>query len=71
MHTPELVESIDTDARPEVSAEHLCPYFRTPFPDCYCFNLTSLQIPFVLKYCNGNHSSCDIYIRHHRTYIGS
>lgn len=45
------------------SPETLCRYFLRPFPECHCKEITSLSIPFVLKYCNGNQLTCDIYLR--------
>ncbi|NVN93546.1 MAG: hypothetical protein HXX11_23515 [Desulfuromonadales bacterium] len=47
----------------DTSTEKLCPFFKRPFPDCHCVNLTSRKIPSVLKYCNGNQFDCKIYLR--------
>jgi len=49
---------------PVVKQKELCPFFHRPFHDCRCVNMTSVDIPFVLKYCNGNQRECKIYLRY-------
>jgi hypothetical protein len=63
MDTTELSEKTETVTGSPVPLGQLCPYFTRPFPDCYCTDITSLKIPFVLRYCNGNQLTCDIYRR--------
>jgi len=40
-----------------------CPVLENPEPDCYCLNLTSLQIQKAIQYCLGNFGQCPIYQR--------
>lgn len=61
MNTMEILEGADTAMSSDVPTKQLCPYFTSPFPDCYCVEMTSLKIPFVLKYCNGDQFACEIY----------
>lgn len=60
MNKMEMSDQADTP--PDIEPEQLCPYFSSPFPNCYCVNMTSLDIPFVLKYCHGAQSNCKIYL---------
>jgi hypothetical protein len=48
---------------PEVRGKRTCPVLENPEPDCYCLNLTSLQIQKALQYCLGNFGQCPIYQR--------
>ena len=40
-----------------------CPVLENPEPDCYCLNLTSLQIQKAIQYCLGDYGLCPIYKR--------
>jgi len=40
-----------------------CPVLENPEPDCYCLDLTSLQIHMAIQYCLGNFIQCPIYKR--------
>ena len=39
----------------------LCGHITKPFPDCYCFSISSTCISKVLEFCGGDNSSCPIY----------
>jgi len=38
-----------------------CPFVKKPFPDCYCFNLTSRNIDTAIVYCGNKFKECEIY----------
>ncbi len=40
-----------------------CVFLKKPFPECYCMNLTSSNIPRILMYCDRGFQSCQIYCR--------
>jgi len=40
-----------------------CPVLENPEPDCYCLNMTSLQIQKAIQYCLGDFGLCPIYKR--------
>lgn len=46
----------------DTKQKDICPFLHRPFPDCRCINMTSLDIPYVLEYCNGNQQECEIYL---------
>jgi len=54
------------DSNVRIPAKRLCPFFSRPFPDCHCVNMTSLDIPQMLKYCHGHHSDCTVFLSHTR-----
>jgi hypothetical protein len=41
----------------------VCPFVANPMPDCYCAQLTSLQIPQVLERCGGGYEQCELFRR--------
>ena len=41
----------------------MCPVLPDPEPDCYCLDLTSMKIPYAVKYCQRDFRECDIYQR--------
>jgi hypothetical protein len=41
----------------------MCPVLPDPEPDCYCLDLTSMKIPYAVKYCLRDFRECDIYQR--------
>ena len=41
-----------------------CPVLENPEPDCYCTNLTSLNIPMAIQYCVRDFKQCPIYRRY-------
>ena len=41
----------------------MCPVLMDPDPDCYCFDLSSMKIPYAVKYCLQDFRECDIYQR--------
>jgi len=45
------------------NGDEMCPVLMDPDPDCYCFDLSSLKIPYAIKYCMRNFRECDIYQR--------
>jgi len=46
--------------------EEACPVLDNPEPDCYCLNLTSLNIPKAVQFCLRDFRQCPIY----KNYIG-
>jgi hypothetical protein len=43
--------------------ENACRFLRSPFPDCFCLNISSFNIRKMLAYCTGDYGSCPIYCR--------
>jgi len=41
--------------------EEACPVLDNPDPDCYCLNLTSLNIPKAVQFCLRDFRQCPIY----------
>lgn len=39
----------------------LCPFVKNPFPECYCFDMTSKNIDIAINYCGNNFQECRIY----------
>jgi hypothetical protein len=52
---------VSSAATAEFQLAYACVYLQKPFPDCYCMNLSSLNIPKVLAFCNRAYRSCPIY----------
>ena len=44
-------------------ADRECPILADPLPECYCFEMTSIKVPYAVKYCLNDFSICDIYQR--------
>jgi len=40
-----------------------CPVLENPEPECYCLDLTSLQIRKAIHFCLGDFRKCPIYKR--------
>jgi len=38
-----------------------CPLAANPLPECYCFEMNSLDIPDLQHFCGHNHRQCRIY----------
>lgn len=52
------------DQPPPISDQGgVCPFVANPMPDCYCAQLTSLQIPQVLERCGGGYEQCELFRR--------
>jgi len=45
-------------------SEQSCPVLDKPDPDCYCLNLTSLNIPKAVQFCLRDFRDCPIYKRY-------
>ena len=45
-------------------SEETCPVLDNLEPDCYCLNLTSLDIPKAVKFCLRDFRQCPIYQRY-------
>ena len=41
----------------------MCPILADPLPECYCIDMTSMKIPYAIKYCLFEYKDCDIYRR--------
>lgn len=41
----------------------ICPILDSPEPDCFCGDMNSLTIPYVVKYCLRHFRACSIYQR--------
>ena len=52
-----------TISMPGERGKATCPVLDDPEPDCYCLDLTSLQIHMAIQYCLGNFRQCPIYKR--------
>jgi hypothetical protein len=46
--------------------EDMCPVLDNLDPDCYCLNMTSLEIPKAVQYCLRDFRQCPIY----KNYMG-
>lgn len=44
-----------------------CPLVDNPLAECYCVVLTSLKIPNIIAYCQGNYENCETYQQWQRT----
>ncbi len=44
-------------------SKETCAVLDDPEPDCYCLNLTSLNIPKAVQYCLRDFRQCPIYKR--------
>lgn len=44
-----------------------CPLVDHPLAECYCVVLTSLKIPNVIAYCQGDYENCETYQQWRRT----
>ena len=58
--------SLTTWTPVEYESEEMCPVLDDPEPDCYCLNLTSLEIPKAVQYCLRDFRQCPIY----KNYMG-
>jgi hypothetical protein len=38
-----------------------CPVLEKAEPECYCLNMTSLNIPKAVQFCLGDFRQCPIY----------
>ena len=47
--------------KPAEKSSSPCPFVKSPFPDCYCFNLTSRNIDSAISFCGSNFRECEIY----------
>jgi len=43
--------------------DKMCPILNNPQPNCYCIDMTSMKIPYAVKYCLQDFRQCDIYQR--------
>jgi hypothetical protein len=41
----------------------ICPILDKPEPDCFCGDMNSLTIPYIVKYCLRHFRACSIYQR--------
>ena len=39
----------------------MCPILDYPQPNCYCIDMTSMKIPYAVKYCLRDFRECEIY----------
>ena len=56
--------SLKTWTPVEYGSEEMCPVLDNPEPDCYCLNLTSLDIPKAVQFCLRDFRQCSIYKRY-------
>jgi hypothetical protein len=52
-----------TSWSPDGYGKEMCPVLENPEPDCYCMNLTSLNIRKAVEYCLRDFRRCPIYKR--------
>ena len=38
-----------------------CPLAENPQPECYCFEMSSVEISDLQRFCGRNHRRCRIY----------
>jgi hypothetical protein len=38
---------------------NVCPFVANPFPECYCFDMTSLKIGLAVRYCMCKYIECE------------
>ncbi len=38
-----------------------CPYLKTPFPECFCTKLDSINAEAAVRYCGDRYKECEIY----------
>jgi len=43
------------------SGGKMCPILENPQPNCYCFDMTSMKIPYAVKYCLRDFKACKIF----------
>ncbi len=53
--------SLTTWTPVESRSEEMCPVLDNPEPDCYCLNLTSLEIPKAVQFCLRDFRECPLY----------
>ena len=41
----------------------ICPILDSPEPNCFCGDMNSLTIPYVVKYCLRHFRACSVYHR--------
>jgi hypothetical protein len=46
-----------------VTQRQICPVLDNHEPDCYCHDMSSMKIPYAVKYCLRDFRQCDIYQR--------
>ncbi len=52
--TQQTRESFDKEGK-------MCPILDDPQPNCYCVDMTSMKIPYAVKYCLRDFRGCEIY----------
>ena len=55
------MESLATWTPDESRSEEMCPVLDNLEPDCYCLNMTSLNIPKAVQFCLRDFRECPIY----------
>lgn len=48
------------------NGDRMCPVLKNPETDCYCIDMTSMKIPYAVKYCLRDFRECDIYQKKRR-----
>jgi len=43
--------------------KNLCPFVRSPGPDCYCRDMNSSKISMAVYFCQNHYDHCEIYKR--------
>ena len=56
--------SLTTWTPDEHGREEACPVLDDPEPDCYCLNMTSLEISKSVQFCLRDFKECPIYKRY-------
>jgi len=39
----------------------VCRFVMKPFPECYCYAISSVTIPNMVNFCGNDFESCPIY----------
>jgi len=60
------MESLTTWTSDGPGRDEMCPVLNNLEPDCYCLNMTSLDIPKAIQFCLKDFRHCPIY----KNYMG-
>ena len=59
-----IMAELSTWSPDGMGTEEMCAVLDNLEPDCYCLNLTSLNIPKAVQYCLIDFRQCSIYQRY-------
>lgn len=56
-----MTSSADVKYEKTNGGDAMCRFVKKPFPECYCFDITSRKIPHIVDFCIDDSASCPIY----------